>query len=284
MPVPPKPVLRAAVRWLERLPVSGAARSRSIFVTHPDFSDITPTQYDAAYSWLGQTGLLDDLTSQIPLRHRLFEAVVEHSGAPWLPDADMLVRSPDELPEDLLGVAAILELDTVDAHAQVRAAWGKVNTATRAQVGLAGELALVDLLREYEHIRVEHVAAWSDGFGYDISVEGQDFSAHLEVKSTTRRGRLSIYLSRNEYETMLCDPAWSLVAVRLTDDLQPCAVASIPRAWLESQAPSDRSVHGRWESFRADVPAGVAQPGIPALAPYLGDKATTLSREIGWPG
>ncbi|NKR43375.1 DUF3883 domain-containing protein [Rhodococcus hoagii] len=269
---------------MERLPVSGVARSRSIFVTHPDFSDITPTQYDAAYSWLGQTGLLDDLTSQIPLRHRLFEAVVEHSGAPWLPDADMLVRSPDELPEDLLGAAAILELDTVDAHAQVRAAWGKVDTAARAQVGLAGELALVDLLREYEHIQVEHVAAWSDGFGYDISVEGQDFSAHLEVKSTTRRGRLSIYLSRNEYETMLCDPAWSLVAIRLTDELQPCAVASIPRVWLESQAPSDRGVHGRWESFRADVPAGVAQPGIPALAPHLGDKVTKLSHAIGWPG
>ncbi|WP_221283597.1 DUF3883 domain-containing protein [Prescottella equi] len=269
---------------MERLSVSGVARCRSIFVTHPDYSDITPTQYDAAYVWLGQTGLLGDLTSQIPLRHRLFKAVVEHSDAPWLPDADVLVRSPDELPEDLLGAAAILELDTVDAHAQVRAAWGKVDAAARAQLGLAGELALVELLRGHEHIQVEHVAAWSDGFGYDISVEGQDLSAHLEVKSTTRRGRLSIYLSRNEYETMLCDPAWSLVVVRLTDELKPCAVASIPRVWLESQAPSDRSAYGRWESFRADVPAGVAQPGIPALAPYLGDKVTMVSREIGWPG
>ncbi|WP_197059802.1 DUF3883 domain-containing protein [Prescottella defluvii] len=264
--------------------MSGAARSRSIFVTHPDFSDITPTQYDAAYLWLDQVGLLASTASQIPMRHRLFQAVVAHSGAPWLPDADVLVRSPDELPEDLLGAAAILGLDTVDAHAQVGAVWGKVDTAARARVGLAGELALVDLLHQYEHFQVEHVAAWSDGFGYDISVECQDFSAHLEVKSTTRRGRLSVFLSRNEYETMLRDPAWSLVAVRLTDDLKPRAVASIPRVWLESQAPSDHGEYGRWESFRVDVPAGVAQPGIPALAPYLGHKVTMLCREIGWPG
>ncbi|NKR50299.1 DUF3883 domain-containing protein [Rhodococcus hoagii] len=269
---------------MERLPVSGAARSRSVFVTHPDYSDITPTQYDAAYAWLREVGLLKGPVGRIPLRRRIFDAVVEHSGTHWFPDADVLVRTPDELPEDVLGVAEILQLDKVDAHSQLRAVWGKVDTAERARIGLAGELALVELLSRSTQFQVDHIAAWSDGFGYDVSIDGPEFSAHLEVKSTTRRGRLSVYISRNEYETMLRDPAWSLVAVRLTDDLRPAAVVSIPQSWLEAQAPADQGLHGRWESFRVDVPADVAVPGVPSVLPWLGGPSDLIDGAVRWPG
>lgn len=284
MPVPPKPVLRAAVRWLERLPESGVVRSRSVFVTHSEFGDITPTQYDAAYAWLRSTGLLETLHSRVPVQRRVFDAAMAHGGTHWFPDVDRLVQVPDELPEDALRAAEAVELSQVDAYSQLKSVWGKVDTEERVRVGLAGELALVELLTVSTSARIEHVAAWSDGFGYDISVDDHRCSAHLEVKSTTRRGRLTVFLSRNEYETMIRDPAWRLVAVRLTKDLEPAAIASIPRSWIEAQVPFDCGPHGRWESFRLDVASGVIESGIPGIAPLLTERSALLNGFVEWPG
>ncbi|NBE53320.1 DUF3883 domain-containing protein [Streptomyces boluensis] len=283
--MPPEPVLRAAVRWLDRLPASGAAQIRALFTAHRDFSDITPTQYEAAYTWLQAAGLLDDLQSSIPGPRRIFDAAIAHSGAPWLPDADLLVRSPDELPDDVLRAASSLGLDEVEAFRHLGSAWGKFDARERERIGAAGELALVDLLTNSTTARVEHVAAWSDGFGYDIAVHSAHHPGHLEVKSTTRRGRLTVFLSRNEYETMRRDPHWELVAIRLTADLEPEAVAAIPKEWIAEQAPTDQSPQGRWESCRLDVPPDVPVPGIPRLAPVLvSGGSELLDGTAGWPG
>ncbi|MFF4829400.1 protein NO VEIN domain-containing protein [Streptomyces sp. NPDC001312] len=285
MPVPPDPVLRAAVRWLERLPASGAARIRALFTAHSDYSDITPTQYDAAYEWLRQTGLLDNVRSRIPAHRRVFDAAIAHSGALWLPDTDLLVRGPDELPDDALRTAEALGLSESEAYTQIAAVWGKVDAGERARIGAAGELALVELLTASVDARVEHVAAWADGYGYDIAVHSGRHRAHLEAKATVRRGRLTIYLSRNEYETLLRDPAWELVAVRLTPQLELDAVATVPKEWITSKAPADRSAAGRWESCRLDVPPHVPVPGIPSLAPMLAHTAPALlNGSGGWPG
>ncbi|MFF1738541.1 protein NO VEIN domain-containing protein [Streptomyces mirabilis] len=285
MPVPPDPVLRAAARWLERLPASGAARLRALFTAHSEFSDITPIQYEAAYAWIQDTGLLDNLHSEVPARRRVFDSAIAHSSAPWLPDADLLVRTLDELPEDALRAAASLGLSEVEAFGQLSAVWGKVDTQERSRIGAAGELALVGLLEVSTNARVEHVAAWSDGFGYDIAVHAAQHSAHLEAKSTTRRGRLAVYLSRNEYETMRRDPEWELVAIRLASSLEPEAVATIPKEWIAAQAPADGGAHGRWESCRLDVPPDVPVPGIPRVAEALTGKASALlNGAAGWPG
>jgi hypothetical protein len=285
VPVPPDPVLRAAVRWLERLPASGAARLRALFTAHSEFSDITPTQYEAAYAWIQDTGLLNDLHSGVPAQRRVFDSAMVHGSAPWLPDADLLVRTPDELPEDALRAAASLGLSEVEAFGQLSAVWGKVDTQQRSRIGAAGELALVELLEVSTNARIEHVAAWSDGFGYDIAVHAAQHSAHLEAKSTTRRGRLTVYLSRNEYETMRRDPEWELVAIRLTSSLEPEAVATIPKEWIAAQAPADSSAHGRWESCRLDVPPGVPVPGIPCVAEALtGEASALLNGATRWPG
>lgn len=285
MPLPPDPVLRAAGRWLERLPASGAARVRALFTTHSDFSDITPTQYEAAYTWLQITGLLDDLHSSIPGARRVFDAAIAHSGAPWLPDADLLVRSPQELPDDVLRAASSLGLNEDDAFRQLGAVWGKVDARERERIGAAGELVLVELLKASTAFRVEHVAAWSDGFGYDVAVRSTRCPGHLEVKSTTRRGRLTIFLSRHEYETMRRDPHWELVVIRLTTDLKPEAIATVPKDWIAEQAPADRSPRGRWDSCRLDIPPGVPVPGIARLAPVLGTGCSELlDGTAGWPG
>ncbi|SMF07535.1 methionine repressor, MetJ [Streptomyces sp. Amel2xC10] len=278
MPVPPEPVLRAAVRWLERLPASGAARVRALFTAHEDFSDITPTQYDAAFSWIRETGLLEETHSGVPVRCRVFEAAMAQSGVPWFRDADLLVRRPDELPEDALRAAEALGLTPDEAYAQVSTAWGKVDTEERSRIGSAGELELLELLSASAEGRVEHVAAWSDGYGYDIFVDAYEHSAHLEVKSTVRAGRLTVYISRNEYETMLRDPAWEMVTVRLTPELKLVAVAAVPRDWIADHVPSDRTARGRWESCRLDIPPDVPVPGIPSVAPLLADTAPGVLR------
>ncbi|MFI6325535.1 DUF3883 domain-containing protein [Nonomuraea sp. NPDC050556] len=196
----------------------------------------------------------------------------------WFPDADLLIHSPEELPEDALRAAGTLGLGTGDALAVVRQAWSKIDAAARADVGSAGEHALMALLSAETDVPARHVAAESDGYGYDI--EREPF--HIEVKSTTRRGRLSIYLSRHEYETMRRDPFWILVTVRLDQSLQPVAVATVNRDWISARAPADKQVGGRWESARFDVPHEALTPGCPALAPFrtLGFLAGTPP----WPG
>ncbi|MFE9625506.1 protein NO VEIN domain-containing protein [Streptomyces sp. NPDC006527] len=276
--MPPEPVLRAAVRWLDRLPASGVARVRALFTTHSDFSDITPTQYDAAYGWIREVGLLDQANSDVPVERRVFEAAMTRSEVPWFRDADLLIRSPDELPEDAMRAAETLGLTPEAAYAQVSTAWGKVDTEERSRIGSAGELALLELLSASADGRVEHVAAWSDGYGYDIFVDAHQHSAHLEVKTTVRVGRLTVYISRNEYETMLRDPAWELVTVRLTPDLKLRAVAVVPRTWIAGQVPADRSAQGRWESCRLDIPPDIPVPGIPSIAPILAPTAPEVLR------
>lgn len=278
MPGLPEPILRAALRWLQHLPGSGAARTRSLFTTHLEFSDLTPSQYETAYTWLTDHGLLTGGSPGMPVNEVLFDAVVSSSGADWLPNADVLVRSPDELPADALQTASVLGLSPDDAYARVHGMWGKVDAAERARIGNAGELALAQLLMDSTTCQVEHVAARSDGYGYDISVISSGTAAHLEVKSTLRRGRLSVYLSRHEYETMRRDPWWHLVVVRMTPDLAIDAIATIPARWLAAQIPSDSGSFGRWESCRLDVPQEELCPGIPVLSSTLNDSAPATLR------
>jgi hypothetical protein len=279
----PEPVLRAARRWLEHLSNSGVARTRSLFTTHPDFADLTPSQYETAYTWLSENGLLTGNRPGAPVTELLFDAVVSGSGASWLPDADVMVRSPDELPIDALQTASILGLSPDAAYARVHGMWGKVDTAERARIGIAGELALIQLLTDFTKCQVDHVAARSDGYGYDISAVSSISIAHLEVKSTLRRGRLSIYLSRHEYETMRRDPCWRLIVVRLAAELTLDAVATVPASWIAEQIPADSGSFGRWESCRLDVPREELRPGIPALSPALVDSAPKILRgDIDW--
>ncbi|MEU7028683.1 DUF3883 domain-containing protein [Streptomyces sp. NPDC046275] len=257
---------------------------REVFRATPRFSDLTLTQYEAAYAWLSETGLLSDLHSSVPARFRVFRAALAHSGAPWLPDADVLVRGPDELPGDALRAADLLEISAEDAFGQLNSIWGKLDTSERERIGAAGEMALLRMLTVSVDAQVEHVAAWADGFGYDIAVSAVHCTVHVETKTTIRRGRLSVYLSRNEFEVMLRDPAWELVAVRLTPSLEPEAVATVPREWIAEQAPVDRGGQGRWESCRLDVPPDIPVPGVPSLAPLLlGSASGLLSGESRWP-
>lgn len=264
------------MRWLERLPLSSTARCRALFTTHSEFSDLTPTQYEAAYTWLSISGLLANRRDGVAPHCRVFIAAIASTATTWFRDADILVRDADELPEDALRAAGALGLSNSEAYAHITAAWGKVDTTERERIGAAGEHALVELLNKFVNGRVEHVAATSDGYGYDIAVHGRGHTVHIEAKTTVRRGRLTIYLSRNEYETMRRDRAWHLVAVQLTPDLEIVATATVPREWISLHVPRDHGANGRWQSCRLEVPPEVPVAGIPALKPMLTSDASAI--------
>ena len=208
MRLPPEPVLVAVKRWLEILPTSGGiARAQALLTTHTDYSDLTPTQYATALSWIRDMGLLATVGSTLPAANRVLSAIFESAAPTWVRDADELVRSPDELPSDIVSAGRALEVNADAVFEQLVSSWGKVDTAARERVGAAGEAALVALLSGASSGRVDHVSTWSDGFGYDIAFAGGDNQAHLEVKSTTRAGRFTAYLSRHEHSVMLRDDA-----------------------------------------------------------------------------
>ena len=266
MRLPPDPVLTGAKRWLEILPSSGGVpRAQALLTTHSRYSDLTPTQYASALSWVRDVGLLETVGSPVPAASRVLSAIFEQAPPPWVRDADVLVQAPDELPSDIVSAGEAMGLDASTVFGQLVASWGKVDTEAREKVGAAGEAELVRLLKEFDGAHVDHVAAWSDGYGYDIDFSQGSVTGHLEVKSTNRASRFTAYLSRPEYGVMLRDEDWVLVTVRLTTDLEIDGVGSVPREWVAANAPRDAGPFGSWASVKLEVPADVIMSGIPRL-------------------
>lgn len=258
MALPPRSILLAAKRWLDVLPsAGGVSRARSILTHVARYSDLSPTQYATALS------LLRDL--RVPLENvpsgrsstALLAAILEQAGPPWFPDADELVRSPAELPFDIAAVGEALGLSLAEVHQQVMVSWTKVDTAARERIGAAGEAALVALLVENTNGTVEHSSLDSDAFGFDVSFAEGPITAHIEVKSTTRRGRFVAYVSRHECEVMLRDPHWMMLALRLGDSLGLEAVGVVPREWIAANLPRDVGLSASWASCKIDVPPDV---------------------------
>lgn len=266
MRLPPEPILLAAKRWLEVLPLSGGVpRARAILTTVTSYNDLTPTQYATAFTWLSDLGLLANVGSPVPAANQVLSAVLERAAPAWVRDADDLVQSPDELPSDIVSAGSKLGLDEDAVFGQVVSSWGKVDTAIRERVGAAGEAGLVELLRNTPDSRVDHVAMWSDGFGYDIAFAQGVLAGHLEVKSTTRLGRFTAYLSRNEFNVMVRDDRWTLVTVRLSPGLEIIGVGSVAKEWIVANVPRDFGPFGGWASCKLEVPRIAIESGLPKL-------------------
>lgn len=273
MRLPPEPVLLAARRWLEILPhTGGIPRAQALLTTHGQYSDVSPGQYGAALSWLRELELLGAVGSPVPPANLILGAIFEKTAPTWVQDSDGLIRAPDELPSDIVSAGDALGLDANGVYAQLVDSWGKVDTAMREKVGAAGETALVSMLRECTDGRIDHVSTWSDGFGYDISFSRGDVNAHLEVKSTTRIGRFTAYLSRHESDVMLRDRNWALVAVRLNDVLAITGVGHVPREWIHANLSRDVGPYGAWTSCKLEVPLEVIEDGVPHLGKSVVDR------------
>lgn len=265
MPVPPEPIVRAARRWIELLPTTEPNRLRTLFATYPEFSDLTSTQYETAYSLLESFGVLplrDNLQHNL---RKFLEGILRASNPLWLKDADDLIRNPGEVPQDASSIAAALGLSDIDTFASVKSVSGKVNLAEREALGAAGENELVALLRKSLDGEVEQVSLDSDGFGYDIRVTCPELIARLEVKSTTKINQPRVFISRHEYDVMQADEHWHMILVQLSADLRLVRLSTVSRLWIELSAPVDVTSVGRWESASLRLPKEALIPGVPGL-------------------
>ena len=245
--------------------------------TNTSYTDLTHTQYADALGWLGTEGLLSGKSggwSLVPeliglsddqVNWVLFARALEASSPPWLPDADLYVLEVDEIPLDTATLATELGLAESDALSAIREVHGRMDLEKRDRVGAAGEEALVRLLEERWPGSTVHVALHNDGFGYDIAFTLGAAEWHLEVKTTTRRGRLVIYLSRHEYETSLTDPDWCLVVVGLLDDDSPAIVGTIEHKQLWERTPVDVHKGSPWQTVRHNVEEGYLRLGLSFL-------------------
>ncbi|MDP3271603.1 protein NO VEIN domain-containing protein [Limnobacter sp.] len=258
--LPAETVLRAAARWLRLLNGTHLAQAWALIRADSRYTDLTQTQYAAALQWLqtlklvADAGRGDELAADVValpealLNVVLFERGLEHASPAWLADADQLIPDPTELPGDALQLAKVLGLTDAAAFNAALRVHGKIDLERRQLIGSAGELELVILLEDLYPGSTTHVALKHDGFGYDILFRYGEYEWHLEVKSTTRRGRLSVHLSRHEHDVGARDPQWRLVVIGLDEGLKLRALATAKHSKIMGRAPRDFSQLSQWAS------------------------------------
>lgn len=145
-------------------------------------------------------------------------------------------------------------------------------------VGALGERAVLDAARaelvglgRHDLVaQVRHVSLISDQLGYDISAPSIGGQLRLlEVKTTTAEGEVGtpihMHLSRNEFETGVKYPSWSLVVCRAIDVGEAtCEILGHCSAESMSElVPQDRS-GGAWEQARVELPRQSLTEGLPS--------------------
>ena len=289
--LPADGILRAAQRWVRLLGRSTFNQAAALVKADPAYTDLSQTQYASALEWLRAVALVTEtehgpvLTSAVQgltdddASRMIFKRALEIAAPAWLLDADLLVPSADELPADAMNLAGLLGLSDNEALLSVRQVHGHIDLAERARVGATGEFALVQLLEDRWPGSTRHVALDDDGLGYDIEFRVDDHTWHLEVKTTTRRGRLTIHLSRHEYEVARLDPWWKLVVVGLDDQDQAAVVATAESGPILGRSPRDLHTAARWESVRHEMSPADLRPGLA----FAGGGGASLSNPMGAP-
>lgn len=273
------PVVAASREWLDLLTRNTYSQANALIYNDSGRTGkFTRGQYDRALAWLRSVELVVDSGSGLALARTLvglptsevslvlFEKVIRSSSPAWLRFADEFVQTPDDLPVDADDASSALGLTAGEAFLAVRRAHQslrKVDAERNAAIGEAGEQAVLALIRTAWTSVATQVSAYDDSAGYDIVVEIEGHLTHLEVKTTTSRARSVIYLSRNEYETCMLDPAWRLVVVGLDEETGECVISSLLDSdALVKAAPRDTPQGARWQSAKFGLPARSLAPGL----------------------
>jgi hypothetical protein len=281
--LPADAIVRAAARWLRILRTSSLDQGWGLIRADSSYTDLTQTQYASALEWLRDLELVAAGSDGVELavavktlpqaqsNQLLFERSLELAAPAWLPDADILIPDASELPQDAAGLAETLGLSDNVALLSVRHIQSRIDLAQRAQVGLAGELALIHFLDNCWPGSTVHIARDNDGFGYDVLFRPGNVEWHLEVKSTTRRGRLVIYLSRHEHEVAMHDSKWRLIVVGLDDQLRLQAIATVRYPQIVDRAPRDVCSEASWQSTSHQLTTTDLEYGLSFLEASLTD-------------
>ena len=163
------------------------------------------------------------------VRAAMFARVIQSIDPPWLLDADLMIAAADDLPSDAERLARTFGVRPETAFTKILDVQRKVDLDARRRLGLAGELALIAALEARWPNSTVHVSAFDDSAGYDVEFSLPRSTLHIEVKSTFRKGRLTVYVTRNEYATSQRDPNWVLVVVGLDAESNLVAVATVRR-------------------------------------------------------
>jgi hypothetical protein len=289
--IPADGVVQAAQRWLQVLNRSSYQQALSLLRSGAWYADLTPTQYATAVDWLVEMGLLEVRDGDLVLAHQarglstaqanqlLFGHGLEQAAPPWLSAADSLVATVSDLPEDARHLARVLQVPDEIALTTIRQVHGHIDLAERTRVGALGELGLLRLLERRWPGATVHVSISNDGFGYDLVVALVDATWLIEVKSTSRRGRLIVHLTRQEHAVGLSDPRWRMVVVGLDEGDEVAALATVRSDVLRDRAPRDVHAGAAWEAARYELVAGDLEAGLPFLgAPTSVDRETLIFR------
>jgi hypothetical protein len=233
------------------------------------------------------------LVVQIPSLERnqlLFMKAVEVSDRPWLPDADVLIQDVADLPEDAAKLGASFGLSEDSTLVGIRQVHGHIDLELRRVIGGAGERALVAALEHQWPGSTVHVALENDGYGYDVAFQQPGGrSWHLEMKTTTRQGRLILHLSRQEHDVGRLDPAWRLLVVGLDSDHELECLATGTGEALFARAPRDTPAGAKWQSASYELGPGDLSPGLdfldappPGLDPLLGSGTRKAPSSFAW--
>jgi len=265
------------MRWLVLLGADSLSRAWLLIRSSGQLMDLSQTQYVTALEWLESLGLVETTVAGAQ-RSRVLDGMTEDEIAEvmfarcladwspaWLADSDSLLRSAHDLPVDASSLAETVGVDLERAVAVIRQVHGRADLERRGLVGAMGEAELVKLLTESWQGDVNHSSLLDDGLGYDVRLRLEDTVWHLEVKTTTRRGRLTVYISRHEFETSSVDPSWRLIVVGLDETCKLSAVATVGWTELRSAAPLDHHDSARWESARFEIAPHFLTPGLPFL-------------------
>jgi uncharacterized protein DUF3883 len=276
--LPAEAVVRAASRWLVLLEKSSFAEAGAILRANTDYLDLTYTQYSVGLEWLGEVGLIvrgehgyvvTAEAARLSPEERnqlLFMKAVEGSDRPWLPDADLLIQNVEDLPEEAAELGASLGLSEDSTLVGIRQVHGHIDLELRRVIGGAGERALVAALEHQWPGSTVHVALEHDGYGYDVAFQHPGGrSWHLEVKSTTRQGRLVLHLSRQEHDVGRLDPAWQLLVVGLDSDHELECLATSTGEALFGQAPRDTPAGAKWQSASYELGPADLRSGLDFL-------------------
>lgn len=293
--LPAEPIVRAAKRWLRLLRTSTVSQAAALIRADAAYTDLTQTQYSSALEWLGVVSFLSDRTGSLELESSikhlpdletaqlLFERAIEVGAPAWLPDADVLVPDADAVPQDAAMVAATLELSDSMTLSAIRHVHGRVDASSRQSLGADGERGLIQVLEQQWPGSTVHVAATDDGFGYDVLFRHSGIEWHLEVKTTLRRGRLVVYISRHEYEVSVRDPHWRLIVVGLNEQRRVRAIATVSHQAVFGRTPQDVCLEARWQSTSYQLGANDLHAGLNFVGASMEVLQRGLCSEVGEP-
>lgn len=138
------------------------------------------------------------------------------------------------------------------------------------ELGKKGEDAVLSelfaSLPKHLHTRIRHTSLTDDSAGYDIlglSLADPNRQVFLEVKASCRGGQtFSFYLSRNEATVGKRNPNWSIILVKIIDNVSEI-LGRVKFDVIEQLLPIDTSPNARWESAHISLDPRMIIPGLP---------------------